>query len=316
VRITRPGGLWWGLLLSLIGSPGFFLSAQSSGTVRLQDELHRLGETVKIPQLSPADRQEALIRMAKLLQLTGNFEGAAQAWKDAAAADPQNRQDHVLLERAFCLVAIGEMDQAETQVQPLLRSPYPAIRIKARYLSGVIKAFHSGEFASLLSLLDDPDYEYYWPGIYYTLWKLSGREPYKTKLLSAYPQSPEARIVTPAASGNGPVSALPLALWLLFPGRDQVRLEAPLSQGSAQTRNTEGAAADQNGNLLQVGLFSKETNAQAMAARLKAAGFEAAVTSRLVKGSSYWTVTVPAGTDIQKTMRQLQDQGFESFPSL
>jgi tetratricopeptide (TPR) repeat protein len=275
----------------------------------LGEEIRRLEETVSISKLPSGEKQEAFIRLAQILQLTGNFEGAATAWKEASEADPQNRHDVALLEGAFCLVALGELDQAQAQVKPLLQNPHPGTRLKARYLNAQIQAFGSGELEPLQALLDDSDYERYIPGIYYTLWQLSDTEQYKTKLLSAYPQSPEARIA--GASSSDPVSPLPLALWLLFPGREQVNLAAPVPDAP---RNPSIPTADKAAPLLQTGLFSREANAQAMAAQLKAAGFEAAVAPRLVKGKSYWAVTVISGPDIQKTMTSLQEKGFESFP--
>ncbi|MDR1029806.1 MAG: SPOR domain-containing protein [Treponema sp.] len=282
------------------------LSIQGSTQILLMEEVQRIEETVIISKLSPGDKQEAFIRLAKLLQLSGNLEDAAKAWKNAALADPQNQHDTALVEGAFCLVGLGEMEQAETQVKPLLQSKHPGTRIKARYLNAHIQAFRSGELAPLLTLVDDPDYERYMPGIYYTLWKVSNIELYQSKLLSTYPQSPEALIIKQEASSNRPVSAQPSALWLLFPGRDQVRLEA-LGQGTADS-GTEKEAP-----WLQTGLFSKEENAQVMATDLKFLGFEAVVVHRLVNGTSFWAVTVPAGPDIQKTKVQLQEKGFEAF---
>ncbi|MDR1302950.1 MAG: SPOR domain-containing protein [Treponema sp.] len=282
------------------------LSIQGSAQILLMEEVQRIEETVTISKLSPGDRQEAFIRLAKLLQLSGNLEDAAKAWKNAALADPQNQHDTALVEGAFCLVGLGEMDQAETQVKPFLQSKHPGTRIKARYLNAHIQAFRSGELAPLRALVDDPDYERYMPGIYYTLWKVSDIELYQSKLLSTYPQSPEALILKQEASSNRLVSAQPSVLWLLFPGRDQVRFE-PLVPG------TGDGGTQQEAPWLQTGLFSKEENAQAMATELKSLGFEAVVVPRRVNGTSFWAVTVPSGPDLQKTKVQLEEKGFEAF---
>jgi hypothetical protein len=288
-----------------MGSLECGLYAQHSDRILLVEEIRRLEETVKVSKLSIGERQEAFIRLAQIFQLTGNFGRAATAWNDAVLADPQNRHDSAVLEGAFCFVALGELDQAQAQVKSLLQSSQVGTRLKARYLNAQIQAFRSGALEPLQALLDDPDYERFIPGIYYTLWKLSNTERYKTRLLSIYPQSPEARIL--GASGNELVSPLPLALWLLFPGREQVSLAAPV-------QDAPGPTAGKETQVLQTGLFSREANAQAMASKLKAAGFEAAVTPRIVKGKSYWAVTVLSGPDIQKTMVNLQEKGFESFP--
>jgi hypothetical protein len=264
----------------------------------LTDELRRLESTVKNTKAPSGERQEALMRLAQILQLTGDFEGAAKAYGDAAKEESKQAQDRARLEGALCWAALGEMDRALAQIKPLLQNPQPGIRLKARYVHAQLQAFHAGDLSPLRSLLDDPDYAAHAPGVYYTLWKVSAEEAYKTRLLAAYPQSPEGRILSKAKSSEM-VQPLPLALWVFFPGREGIRMDLPEE------------ASDQ---VLQTGLFGKEANAMAMADRLKAEGFDAAIAQRVVKGASYWVVTVRSGADMQKTMARLQEKGFESFP--
>jgi hypothetical protein len=66
--------------------------------------------------------------------------------------------------------------------------------------------------------------------------------------------------------------------------------------------------------VLQIGLFSREENTQAMAEKLKNAGFAAIVNRRRVNGTEYWAVGVPPGENINATILRLKDAGFESFP--
>jgi cell division septation protein DedD len=66
--------------------------------------------------------------------------------------------------------------------------------------------------------------------------------------------------------------------------------------------------------VLQTGLFSKEENAQEQADRLKVAGFEGIIKERDVKGTTYWAVNVVPGSDINRTILQLHEKGFDSFP--
>jgi hypothetical protein len=51
-----------------------------------------------------------------------------------------------------------------------------------------------------------------------------------------------------------------------------------------------------------------------MAGRLKAAGFYAGLRRRTVNGTGYWAVSVPPGPDMNRTIRNLKEAGFDSFP--
>jgi hypothetical protein len=48
--------------------------------------------------------------------------------------------------------------------------------------------------------------------------------------------------------------------------------------------------------------------------RLKSAGFTPALVRRPGESAEYWVVTVPAGQDINRTIAELKNAGFESFP--
>jgi cell division septation protein DedD len=66
--------------------------------------------------------------------------------------------------------------------------------------------------------------------------------------------------------------------------------------------------------MLQTGLFSREENAQALAGRLREAGFGVTITRRTVNGTGYWAVGVPPGPDHNRMILLLKDAGFEAFP--
>jgi cell division septation protein DedD len=109
-------------------------------------------------------------------------------------------------------------------------------------------------------------------------------------------------------------------MWLLLPGREGIVSE-PVAGGMAAV--PAAAAAPQaalspvpeaSSGILQTGLFSREENTQAMAARLKSAGFTAIITRRRVNGTEYWAVGVSPGQNMNETILKLRDAGFESFP--
>ena len=47
---------------------------------------------------------------------------------------------------------------------------------------------------------------------------------------------------------------------------------------------------------------------------LKKAGFDTQIIARQLNGANYWAACVPAGSDMNATIRKLKDAGFESFP--
>ncbi|MDR2019159.1 MAG: hypothetical protein LBQ14_00145, partial [Treponema sp.] len=176
-------GFLAGCLLGLLSVP---LNAQNTG-VLLTTEIQNIDKKLKDPAVSGAQRREALRRLARLLRLSGNVEGAAQIWMEAAYTD--QRDDEALLEGAACFIALGEMDRAEAAVRPALLSGDRRILIKARYAAARIEAFRSGNPAAMTAFLDDPDYRDLIPVSCYTIWKISGIESYKTRLLEEFPAS-------------------------------------------------------------------------------------------------------------------------------
>ncbi|MDR0689343.1 MAG: SPOR domain-containing protein [Spirochaetaceae bacterium] len=311
-------------LFLLLPPGGSCLYGQSDpgGSVLAAAEIQSLEKKLTDRGIPATERHEVLIRLARLSRLSGDLESAARFWTEAALVEPEpgRRDDQALLEAARCSMAIGEPDKAEAQVQRVLLTGRDAgILRHARYLDAQIKAFRSGDVSALTVLVEDPGYSEYKAALYYTQWKISGDSRYKSRLLTECPESPEARI---AGSEEGAVNAVPLALWFLFPGREALTLApapagesppAPLNPAdqSPRVRETAGGAAPV---VLQTGLFSREENARALAERLKGAGFQADITRRGVKGTDYWVVTVPAGNDMGRTIIQLKDAGFESFP--
>jgi hypothetical protein len=314
-----------GIIFFLVIGAGFFLHGQdapgAAGTLSLAAEIQNIEKTLEA--LSGAERREALSRLARLFRLSGNVEAAAKSWTDAAFAEPGRRDDGALLESARCLAALGEFEKADANIKTvLLTGRESAVLVRARLLGAQIEAFRTGNPQVLSSLLDDPDYGDQKAAIYYTLWKISGSDTYRARLLAEYPASPEARI-----SGNegNAVSVSPSALWFFFPGRESLTLSAPIAGGAGEGRPqppvreaplppADSASGEEGPRLLQTGIFSREENARAMAARLSSAGFSPAVLPRRINDADYWAVTVPPGQDSNLTMLRLKDAGFESFP--
>jgi tetratricopeptide (TPR) repeat protein len=266
--------------------------------------------------LSPAEKNRALRDMARLMELSGNIEAAARAWNEAARALPSDYD--ALVKSGACLAALGEFDAALNVLGAVREastasglSAEPGLR--ARCLAAQIEAFRSGETSALSPLLRDAAFSAYKPGIYYSIWKISGDAAVRDRLLSEFPQSPEALVL----KDNPAVGAAPTALWLL--GLPSGALPVPAAGQPdrgvpAQPALPPAAESGQGPATLQAGLFGREENAQALAGRLRSAGFSPVISTKTVNGTAYWAVGVLPGADHNATILLLKDAGFEAFP--
>jgi cell division septation protein DedD len=286
-------------------------------------------EKILAAKPGPAEKNAAYKELARLMELSGNMEAAAKAWNDAAAAAAEPDYE-ALLRSGSCLAAIGEFERALGALKTASAAGGET-GLSSRWLSAQIEAFRSGNTGELRSLFSQPAFASYRPAIYYSIWKISGEEEYRTKLLSEFPQSPEA-----LACKAGPVNAAPTALWLLGGLIPQIATaaqpatastaQAPTAAASVQpapTAQTQAAVQAQAAapvtesagpKTLQAGLFGKEDNAHILAEKLRKAGFVPGISEKTVNGQRYWAVGVPPGQDHNRTILLLKDAGFEAFP--
>jgi hypothetical protein len=293
--------------------------------VLMAAEIQSIERKLADSSLSSAEQKRALTNMARLFELSGNMEGAAEAWNEAAKAVSGNLDHHALLRGALCLAAIGEFERASAELRPVFSSPDRRMLTSARFISVQIESLMTGKIDALMNLAANPDFSEYKPAIYYGIWKISGDSAVKGRLMKEFPQSPEARIARDAAMEAAPVSAAPTAMWLLAgAGFSVVRTEnnrnsASRSSQSSGTQGNPVIIASGPGPaggpvMLQTGLFGREENALALAERLRRAGFSPMVSRKTISGSEHWVVGVAPGPDPSKTLLLLKDKGFESFP--
>jgi tetratricopeptide (TPR) repeat protein len=277
----------------------------------IADEFRAAVSELDAPAASPAERHEAYTRLARILQLSGNVEEAATAWENAAYSIPERRDDTALVESASCHVLMGEWDKAAEIVKLLLLTARDDKNIsgKAVYLNGQIEMFKNGNSSALEAIAGNPEYIAFRPAVYYTLFQVSGKNVYKTKLVNEFPASPEAYSVI--SGGPKLVSMLPAPHWVLFPGRENV------NAGQLKSGGTAGKTAVAGLPSLQAGLYKDKKNASMQVERLKEAGFDASVTQRTASGSVYWIVSVriPPGSAMKNAISRLKERGFEAFPS-
>jgi hypothetical protein len=319
------------VLFLLIISALFFqapktLGAQTAGPVSLSSEIAAIEEKLKSPKLPAAERKSALESMARLHELSGDVEAAADAWLAAARAVPASGHE-ATLRGARCLAAIGEFDKASALLPPVLAvSGNQPLRIKAMLLNAQLGALTSGDTSALGGLLLNPDFVHEKPALYYSIWMISSdpavRATAAARLASECPHSPEARIVR----NDTPVAASPSALWLLLGVQEAAvtsaaspALPAGVSSSGFAPDRPEPALAVPDGSreqptMLQTGLFTMEENAKNRAKRLQTAGFSPVIAKKTINGKEHWAVGVLPGSNPSLTMLLLKDKGFESFP--
>ena len=281
------------VFLILLGSiPPLF--AQS---FQLTEEIENLEKLTRIPE----QKREAYIQLAQLHHLSGNREKALESWIAASYADPDKRDIEALLEAVKLWISMGDYDKAGAELKAVLLSNCEQkILESALYLSAQLNAFKKGDGDDLKQLVNIPLYKDLQSRMFYTLWKITQDSSWRTRLLNAYPKSPEAEI----SEGKAGIAAAVTPQWLFFPLREDLASTPALASIVPAFQDA----------VLQTGLFSREENARTMADRLIKAGFWPEITCRTVNGNEYWTVMVSAGSDVNQTIRELKNAGFESFP--
>jgi tetratricopeptide (TPR) repeat protein len=298
--------------------------------VSLEAEIQNLEKAANGQGVSPSERHDALAALARLRQLSGDIEGAARNWLDAAAAIPGQIDDDALLACAYCLAAMGELDRARTALEPLLIKS-----ARARFLYSGINAISTGNTSALITIADIGEYSQMKSEIYFLLWRTlrangdsASAEKWRERLVAEFPQSPEGRLASGGASDV--VAIKPGPFWLLIGGLDSLPLLGSETIGrpvtpaaSPQAVNVSAAqtavSPSQNASVsqtsvssvkLQTGLFSRQANAQAQVEGLTQAGFSPSIEQR----GEMWVVTVSAGADTNRAIKELKDAGFDSFP--
>ncbi|MCL2441631.1 MAG: SPOR domain-containing protein [Treponema sp.] len=322
------------------------VSAHAVG-ISLEVEIQNIERELARQGIPPVSRHAFLVRLARLRQLSGDIEGAARNWLEAAAAIPGSVDDEALLNCAYCLAAMGEWDRAAAALEPLLiKSP------RARFLDLSIKAIRSGDITALAAIADNPAYSEMKAEIIFVLWKITRGSPssasqaerWRQRLLSEFPQTVEGRLAAGASSSS--VIIRPSPFWLFAGGLDSLPLIPTASEGrpvlgtvntplasqppaaptqvssAVQTASapatsapsvTPSSSTASPSPRLQTGIFSRQSNAQAQFQSLGNAGFSPSIERRIVNGSEMWAVTVPAGANQTATMNNLRAAGFDSF---
>ena len=295
------------LFLLMIAAVSAAISAVfAQAGISLDAEIRGIEENIKKQGILAAERHESLVSLARLRQLSGDIEGAAKNWLEAAAAIPGTVDDSALLSCAYCLAAMGEWDRAAAALEPLL-----AKSAQARFLDASIKVLKSGNASALYAIADNPEFSLMKSQIIFMLWKTSRGDDavkWRSQLLAEFPQSPEGRLAASAASSA--ITVKPSPFWLFMGGLDSLPLIESKTVTLSPAPAPASAASQMESVKLQTGVFSRQPNADAQMENLKKAGFSPLLEQR----GEMWAVIVPAGADTNAVIRELKAAGFDSFP--
>jgi tetratricopeptide (TPR) repeat protein len=255
----------------------------------LSAEMQNLEKIIADTAVPAVQRYNALSSLASLCQLSGNNEAAAKHWLSAAAVIPN---EDALLSAAVCFAATGNWERARAVLEPVLH-----ISKRARFLELGINAQTTGGAEKLLSIAQNKDYADIMSEIYFMLWKVSKDAAWKQRLLAEFPKSPEAAGIDK-----------PGLFWLFPQARDTFSaMEMALVKTAKPIQPAQPVQ-------LQTGVFGKEENAQAHIASLRKSGYAPIVEARVINGTQMWLVFVPAGADVNMSIKELRDKGYDNFP--
>ncbi|MCL2759220.1 MAG: SPOR domain-containing protein [Treponema sp.] len=288
--------------------------------ISLESEIKNIEAVIARPGITALEKHSALVRLARLRQLSGDIEGAAKNWFEAAAAVPGRVDDDALLSCAYCLAAMGEWDRAITALEPLL-----AKSKRARFLDTSIKAIKNNDLSELGALADNPEYSEFKSEILFILWKTargSSGDRWRQRLVSEFPHTPEGRLAAGEASSAVAIKTSPF--WLFAGGLDSLPVTAgsvPAVIPAAAVTQTQPPVPQAivtpppavSAGKFQTGIFGRQPNAQAQVTALRQAGFSPLIEQRIVNGNEMWAVVVPAGSDQAHTANALRTAGFETF---
>ncbi len=301
----------------------------------------------------PKDKKAVLAALASYEERMGLPERASRHYAAAANADPAARDDSLLLDAARAALSANDAKTADGYVRTVLVTCFDdRLLARSRVYAAWIE-LASGDAQGALSLIrslsQGKGFEPWAPALLFTLWWSEGDSGAKDRLLSAYPQSPEAAV----ASGSMSLAAVPF--WYLM-GRNTASVEAfalagskalpkdqndhgstavspslrptnataegspsrmsddPVGPATAGSPAKVGAGTDSgSGEWQQVGFFKNREYADELVARLGKLGFKTVVRAeKRPSGTVYFAVLVPEDRDRNAAAR-LKDAGFESY---
>jgi len=301
-------------LVFVVNSPILDAQTQASQTMQsLTQELELYQKQVQDSTVRGIKKKEAWLSLAQLQALSGDYGSAAVSFTEAAFSVSGNRDDGALLKAALCYLYAGDFEHAQSHSKTLLLTSRDSQVIANTQLLGLlIDAFRGENLAveNLEQMIQDPTRSDQKPILLYVLYVLTGKEEYADTLKNDYSTSLETAMLN---GTSVTFKYTPLWLFGLYDVKSHSIIAAPSIPRDSDQKLPE-VSSQPEVILLQVGLFSQQSNAKQMIDSLQKKGFKAELGKRTVHNTQYWIVTVPGGTNYNNTIMKLKDSGFEAFP--
>jgi tetratricopeptide (TPR) repeat protein len=295
---------------------------QARSMERLSEAILFLEALIQIsPQ--PHDARSLYVERAALLELSGRYSEAAQAWQSAMALSRGADRIDCLRAAAACQLLSGDSASAIALASMVLEATGPGdVDAQAHLVIGWAEfslGNRTGALGHARTALASGNSRY---------------EPYALALAVATAASPErdtfiAKLNTHGQTGFDNNSALQLQHVFLIQAASQAVFANPDVQAGAVRRALDQDIGDLNekvgapGSVIQkpeqplyyqIGAFHDSRNAGALLSRLTNQGFSGKTSVRRSGTSDITIVYVDAGNDPGHTIIALKDAGFESWP--
>lgn len=290
-----------------------------------------------IPEMSvSAEKRIVYTFLGEIQEQMGNFSDAQKSYASAAGIQgsapansseiPYKNSEQLVVDAIRCALCAGDYTTTDSYLNSAVRNSKDAVilaRIKLyEQWSALCKVKKESETKEIIAMLKTyADLDSMKPvkaSVLLTLWHLTGESSFADRLKKGFPGSMEASVV------RGEVQILPTPFWYFVPrsGVDipEIKNEFELpSQQSDSSQKNSGTAAEQKPSSSkvvrqQLGLFKDKANAQALADKVKAKGFDAKIENEVrPSGTTYYIVIVQENSS-NTVGKELKTAGFECYP--
>lgn len=301
---------------------GAVTAALNKGT--LSDAVSYLEKTVA--SMSSENEKRAVITfLAQIEEQNGKYSEAQKHYAQAAgmkgsaqggAGVPVKTSEQLVLSAARCALNAGDYASAQNYLNSSVRNSkneavLSALKLYEQWcaLCKASSAAETKEAVAMLKAYSSLDsMKSVMPSVLLTLWHLTGEKTYSDRLKASFPKSLEAAVV------KGQIQVLPTPYWYFVPRNGSDIPDIEIDKSAAETSKPEQSSSSEKIVKQQLGLFKGKENAQALAEKVKAKGFEPKIESEVrPSGTTYYIVVVPenkAGT----IGKELKTAGFECYP--
>lgn len=293
---------------------------------------------------SDSDRRSLYTVLGSLNEQVGSYAEASRWYAAAAgiaaapaAGTPSYTSEQLVLAAVRTALGCGDYGTAESYLASIRDSKNEDTTALVKLYNVWIWLCRAEDEAGLLEpvvLLESyaslATMEQVRPAVYFTLWYVTGKSVWAEKIAAEYPDSPERAVVTgasylypapfwffvPRLAAAEPLSAEFLSAVSAESSAAAVLPHGTSAEAAAESVSAAGAAAESAGTVVkqQLGFFRSRANAEALADRVRAAGFAPVVSEEArPSGTVYFVVTV-AEDGSGTTGLKLKSAGFECYP--